>query len=494
MNAIEEVATANRESPRPVSQEKKTDSGTETAISAPDPSAVNATKQALLNAAVSVVGHTSPSKNDENKKETNASIPQQPPGLAGILASKKRPAAVRPDADVDADSSAYSGNSHHPHESSPNTARQSPGNATSPRAPQKQETKPKQVSPNSSENKRKSSAVDVIGSLKAQVQEKQKVLESLQSSRKSTGVMSKEAREIEEAVSALTKDFNQTKDALRIVGDNIVSTREESLSFSKQITECNQKHLSLQKNVINAFGFVESIINFKGKLNEKLQRKRVKDVKGGLDHFGGDIVCSGSINDVILSKYDYDTLVLIAIEMGKKLRVIEGGRVEAEKYVRDAKQCKSQHEALRKEHNEMQQLHLEQAKLIQTLQGQNNEIDKFKETALVQEKVIAKMQNIVETRLMPPMTADVIEYDGSNAHERVAEEIYKLNLMVDGERQRQKELDAEYLLTLEKKKEAKKTYMGLGDRHRKSESYRERQTSATRSNKRIRRKCTERKK
>ena len=66
------------------------------------------------------------------------------------------------------------------------------------------------------------------------------------------------------------------------------------------------------------------------------------------------------------------------------------------------------------------------------------------------------MQNIVETRLMPPMTADVIEYDGSNAHERVAEEIYKLNLMVDGERQRQKELDAEYLLTLEKKKEAKK--------------------------------------
>ena len=51
MNDIEEVATANRESPRPVSQEKKTDSGTETAISAPDPSAVNATKQALLNAA-----------------------------------------------------------------------------------------------------------------------------------------------------------------------------------------------------------------------------------------------------------------------------------------------------------------------------------------------------------------------------------------------------------------------------------------------------------
>ena len=82
---------------------------------------------------VSVVGHTSPSKNDENKKETNASIPQQPPGLAGILASKKRPAAVRPDVDVDADSSAYSGNSHHPHESSPNTARQSPRNATSPR-------------------------------------------------------------------------------------------------------------------------------------------------------------------------------------------------------------------------------------------------------------------------------------------------------------------------------------------------------------------------
>ena len=51
MNDIEEVATANRESPRPVSQEKKTDSGTETAISSPDPTAVNASKQALLNAA-----------------------------------------------------------------------------------------------------------------------------------------------------------------------------------------------------------------------------------------------------------------------------------------------------------------------------------------------------------------------------------------------------------------------------------------------------------
>ena len=147
--------------------------------------------------------------------------------------------------------------------------------------------------------------------------------------------------------------------------------------------------------------------------------------------------------------------------MGKKLRVIEGGRVEAEKYVLDAKKCKLQYEALRKEHNDMQELHLGQARLIQTLQKQNSEINKFKDTVLLQEKVIAKMQAVVETRLMPPVPADLIEYDGSNAHERVAEEIYKLNLMIDEERKRQKDLEDEYLETIEKKKDAKKKIWDL---------------------------------
>ena len=283
------------------------------------------------------------------------------------------------------------------------------------------------------------------------------MLESLQSSKKTTSTFSSEVREIEEAIDGLTVDFDQSREALRIIGEEIVRLREETLSFSKEAKICDEKYSGLQKNVLNAFSFVECIMDFKGKLKAKLQATSVENVqevnkinrsKDNIHHYDG--------TDTLLRKFDHDTLVLIAREMGKKLRVIEGGRVEAENYAIDAKQSRSQYETLWKEHNEMQELHLEQAKLIQRLQGQNGEVSKFKDTLLLQEKVIAKMQAVVETRLMPPMTADLVEYDGSNAHERVAEEIYKLNLMIDGERQHQKDLEREYLETLGEKQGTKK--------------------------------------
>lgn len=55
MDSIGEVASANRVSPRPVSEERRTDSGAETAIVAPDLAAVKAAKQAVVNAAGSTL-------------------------------------------------------------------------------------------------------------------------------------------------------------------------------------------------------------------------------------------------------------------------------------------------------------------------------------------------------------------------------------------------------------------------------------------------------
>ena len=55
MDSIGEVDSANRVSPRHVSEEKKTDSGVETAIVTPDPTAAKAAKKAVVNATGCVV-------------------------------------------------------------------------------------------------------------------------------------------------------------------------------------------------------------------------------------------------------------------------------------------------------------------------------------------------------------------------------------------------------------------------------------------------------
>lgn len=66
-------------------------------------------------------------------------------------------------------------------------------------------------------------------------------------------------------------------------------------------------------------------------------------------------------------------------------------------------------------------------------------IGKYKETVKTQEKVISKMQSLVESRLRPveelPMDMPV--------DAKVAEEIYKLNIILSEERERNAKKDAE---------------------------------------------------
>ena len=54
MDSNEEVASANRVSPRPVGEEKQTNSGAEIS-DAPDPKSSNEGRQAILNAAGAIV-------------------------------------------------------------------------------------------------------------------------------------------------------------------------------------------------------------------------------------------------------------------------------------------------------------------------------------------------------------------------------------------------------------------------------------------------------
>jgi len=199
--------------------------------------------------------------------------------------------------------------------------------------------------------------------------------------------------------------------------------REENTKLKKAIREAEEKLKKMEVEVKEAFNFVEEIVDYKGDISSRGPTSENQD---------------DPMN--ILSRYNHESLLLIATEMGKKLRVIELERIEAKRYATDAKASKNQLDLLSKTHKELQEAHLQQAKFIQKLQKQNSEVEKYRETITTQEKVIAKMQKLVESRLKPPefdtrppLTPEVNE---GRIDPKVAEEVFKLNMVLAEERNR----------------------------------------------------------
>lgn len=197
------------------------------------------------------------------------------------------------------------------------------------------------------------SAGDLILILKAQLEEKQKIIDSMQAAQEESQKTLGQLDENKKTIDELTEDLKNTTDALRVCGVDIVSVREHNAQLKRLASETEEKLWKMQLELSEGFQFVEEIVEFKGPRSD-----------------------DNGVNDplALLQRYDQASLVLIASEMGKKLRQIEEERVDAKRLVTDSKVNKTQQEALRKAYKELQEAHLTQAKFIQKLQKENAEV------------------------------------------------------------------------------------------------------------------------
>lgn len=117
-----------------------------------------------------------------------------------------------------------------------------------------------------------------------------------------------------------------------------------------------------------------------------------------------------------LNLLDRSELLKISTALGKKLRQVEHERVELKKFVSDGQAARQQYHDQQHTLLELQDAHVAQAKEMQKLQKQYGKVKIYQNTIAMQEKVIAKMQSVVETRMKHvrnPSSGG--QYDGDKA-------------------------------------------------------------------------------
>lgn len=100
-----------------------------------------------------------------------------------------------------------------------------------------------------------------------------------------------------------------------------------------------------------------------------------------------------------LTHLSRETLVNVAAEMGKKYKKTDEERLELKRIAAEAKSARQQYQEQQKALAELNDAHIQQSQVLQKMQKKMGKVEAYKSTILMQERVISKMQAVIESRL-----------------------------------------------------------------------------------------------
>ena len=92
-------------------------------------------------------------------------------------------------------------------------------------------------------------------------------------------------------------------------------------------------------------------------------------------------------------------LIKAVCALSKKIQAVEKERAMATQYITEAQATRVQQKQQEALYHELQQAHMDQSKVLMKVQKEAKRLDKYKQTILLQEQVILKMQNVMENKL-----------------------------------------------------------------------------------------------
>lgn len=100
-----------------------------------------------------------------------------------------------------------------------------------------------------------------------------------------------------------------------------------------------------------------------------------------------------------LQQYSRPVLIQAVIECCNRLKHVDQERLDLKRVIGDSVSVRKQYIALTKTYQELQTAHLAQSKHIQKMQKQYEKVKTYQNTIVMQEKVISKMQSVIESHL-----------------------------------------------------------------------------------------------
>ena len=188
-----------------------------------------------------------------------------------------------------------------------------------------------------------------------------------------------------------------------------------------------------------------------------------KEAEGALQQRDADILeASRFVEDEVgspeqLAKLSRTTLVHIACDLGERYQRVTEEKQQLLELVAEAQSARHQLAEDKKSLADLQDAHVEQSRLIQKLQKKLAATDTYKSTIKLQERVIAKMQSVIEAHLRTtrsdagPEGAGLLDRILSDLEKRGAEEEMSLAQAHMEEAERERRKIAEEALKVEKK-------------------------------------------
>ena len=247
------------------------------------------------------------------------------------------------------------------------------------------------------------------------LQDKISILQAEQDQLQAQGHSAEGIKEKKALQVTMMEDIERMTEAIQLSNTDMVQVQEENTKYRDLFNKAKEKVDAFDNELSEGTKFVEEVIEY----------------RRFVDHDPENIPDPLTF----CKRFDEHSLLLIITQMGHKLKEIEDERLEAKRYLFDAKAAKQQYERLKVGNKELKDAHLLQNKFIRKLERKNKEYLVCKEQIHNQEVMIKNMQEIIAERIKPDEQPHFIEYQEGRANPMVAAEIYKLNDVLSKERE-----------------------------------------------------------
>ncbi len=184
-----------------------------------------------------------------------------------------------------------------------------------------------------------------------------------------------ELDEKQKIITILLQDIKEKDRGIEECGHEIKALRHMNMNLNMKISELNNTISNKKQEEVDALEIIES--NNLGSGVTKADKSALRD----------------------LTTVPRGVLINIIQKISENLHNCNEERLELKRYLTESQAIRRQYEDLVQQYNEMSVAHLEQSKLIQSMKKANTKVEVYKNTIKMQEKIIAKMQLLLENKL-----------------------------------------------------------------------------------------------
>lgn len=194
-------------------------------------------------------------------------------------------------------------------------------------------------------------------------------------------------------IDQLYKDIKHRDHGLSVCEMDIRKLREMNLLLTNELGECKNILNKMTSECIESEKMVCDLFNIENNTdcNEK------KNIS--------------KLNTSPLHSLTHKKLIKIISALYTKMNEINLEKNSIEQYINEAQSIRLKYKKTMEDHEKLQQVHMEQNKVLMTTQKEVSKLNKYKSTILMQEQVIAKLQNMMERQIQDQMINTVTVHD-----------------------------------------------------------------------------------